>query len=486
MTPDRAAPITSQPPPGRPPARGRSEGTGDPFGTLLDQHQARTAAAEGQKKVSDSRIESKEERPQATGHGPQDADKASKPADKASKPADKPAKPASDKPDTPAADKPAAQPAVAAAVAVIAQPVVPVAAPVVTVAAEAVSVSQVAAQAVDAGAKGQAAQVAAPVLAATATATAAAGEAQAQIQVADGAQVPAQPGVDPKAVAQPGQQAQATQPATAPALPDVPVTAAKPATPATPDVKAQETATPSTPAPTAQASTAPAQPKAPVQAHDAPAQQQNAGQQQQLQQQQQAPADTPAPAAPAQAQAAEPVISTPQSAPSPVAAPVQPAAQAAAPASAPAPAAPVPGMRLAQAVETVQQIVRISQSNGITQARVQLHPEDLGQINIHLRSTPDGVVAKVVADASQAAAVLRDGGDELRRQLAQQGINLTHFDVGTAGQEQRGAAFGNGGSQQRSSHGNNAENPAPDTQHPTPVDETTIALPNGVLVDVLA
>jgi len=143
-------------------------------------------------------------------------------------------------------------------------------------------------------------------------------------------------------------------------------------------------------------------------------------------------------------------------------------------------------MRLAQAVETVQQIVRISQSNGITQARVQLHPEDLGQINIHLRSTPDGVVAKVVADASQAAAVLRDGGDELRRQLAQQGINLTHFDVGTAGQEQRGAAFGNGGSQQRSSHGNNAENPAPDTQHPTPVDETTIALPNGVLVDVLA
>ena len=82
--------------------------------------------------------------------------------------------------------------------------------------------------------------------------------------------------------------------------------------------------------------------------------------------------------------------------------------------------------------------------------------------------------------------VLRDGGDELHRQLAQQDINLTHFDVGTAGQEQRGAAFGNGGSQQRSSHGNNAENPAPDTQHPTPVDETTIALPNGVLVDVLA
>src|SRR5207237_8995654 len=50
MTPERAAAaeaLTSQPPPGRSPARGRQEGKGDPFGTLLDQHQARTADAEG-------------------------------------------------------------------------------------------------------------------------------------------------------------------------------------------------------------------------------------------------------------------------------------------------------------------------------------------------------------------------------------------------------------------------------------------------------
>ena len=115
----------------------------------------------------------------------------------------------------------------------------------------------------------------------------------------------------------------------------------------------------------------------------------------------------------------------------PQAAPAPPAQQPIAAAPAPSPAAPVPGARLAQAVETVHQVIRISQSGGITQARVQLHPEELGSIDIHLRSTPDGVVARVVADASQAAAVLRDGGDELRRQLASQGINLTHFDVGT-------------------------------------------------------
>lgn len=142
-------------------------------------------------------------------------------------------------------------------------------------------------------------------------------------------------------------------------------------------------------------------------------------------------------------------------------------------------------MRLEQAVETVHQVIRISQTNGITQARVQLHPQELGSIDIHLRSTPDGVVARVVADASQAAAVLRDGGDELRRQLASQGINLTHFDVGTTGGEQRGAAFGNGGSNDRRgapSQPNDAELHSSTDN----LEETTISLPNGVLVDVLA
>ena len=60
MTPERAAAaeaLTSQPPPGRPPARGRQEGKGDPFGTLLDQHQARTADAEGPE-VKESRQDS--------------------------------------------------------------------------------------------------------------------------------------------------------------------------------------------------------------------------------------------------------------------------------------------------------------------------------------------------------------------------------------------------------------------------------------------
>src|SRR5689334_14207172 len=86
MTPDRTAAaqaLTSQPPPGRPPARGGQEGKGDPFGTLLDHHQARTADAEGHE-VKSGGAESAPKRSkspqrtadsaQSTEHRAQDAD----------------------------------------------------------------------------------------------------------------------------------------------------------------------------------------------------------------------------------------------------------------------------------------------------------------------------------------------------------------------------------------------------------------------------
>jgi flagellar hook-length control protein FliK len=254
-----------------------------------------------------------------------------------------------------------------------------------------------------------------------------------------------------------------------------------------PAVKEADKPEPQVPATRPQPPATPAQPQAaPKQPEHAPIPAPN-----QEPQQQDTPAGAPAPAAAAQAQvtAANSQLPTANSPSPPQAAPVQPAPQAPAVTAPPAPAAPAPppGARLAQAVETVHQVIRISQSNGITQARVQLHPEELGSIDIHLRSTPDGVVARVVADASQAAAVLRDGGDELRRQLASQGINLTHFDVGTTGQERREAAFGNGGSsQQRGNHSANSEDADAGAASPDNTDETTITLPNGVLIDVLA
>jgi flagellar hook-length control protein FliK len=276
------------------------------------------------------------------------------------------------------------------------------------------------------------------------------------------------------------------------AAPQQPVVADAPQAPATPvapkpapadaaNAKAP-VSNPQAPIPNPQHAAAPTEPK-PAQQPADPAPNQNP--------KQDTPAGAPAPApaaAPEAPAAPQSAISNQQSAPPPAAAAGQPAPPSPAPATPSTPAAPaVPGARLEQAVETVHQVIRISQSNGITQARVQLHPEELGSIDIHLRSTPDGVVARVVADASQAAAVLRDGGDELRRQLANQGINLTHFDVGTAGGEQREAAFGNGGSQQRGNRSANPEVVDAGASSADDTDETTtVALPNGVLVDVLA
>lgn len=203
------------------------------------------------------------------------------------------------------------------------------------------------------------------------------------------------------------------------------------------------------------------------------------------------PAQQPAPA-PAQAahsaQPDQPAAPTPQQAPQPAATPLAAAPQAtpaqAAPAAEPQAAA---GMRLHQAVETVYAVIRMSQSSGITQARVQLHPAELGQIDIHLRQTPDGIVAKVVADASQAANVLRHAGDELRRALQAQGLNLTQFDVGTASQDERRSSFDRGDDRPRRRGARSASDAVGSIAvTETSTGETTIRLPNGLLVDVLA
>jgi flagellar hook-length control protein FliK len=198
---------------------------------------------------------------------------------------------------------------------------------------------------------------------------------------------------------------------------------------------------------------------------------------------------TQQPAPPAHsAEPDQPAASAPQQAPQPAAPPLAAAPQATVAQAAPA-AEPenVAGMRLHQAVETVYAVIRMSQSSGITQARVQLHPAELGQVDIHLRQTPDGIVAKVVADASQAANVLRHAGDELRRALQAQGLNLTHFDVGTASEDERRSAFAGGdGRPQRRGGRSAADAVASIAATETSTEETTIRLPNGVLVDVLA
>src|SRR5207244_5469982 len=143
-------------------------------------------------------------------------------------------------------------------------------------------------------------------------------------------------------------------------------------------------------------------------------------------------------------------------------------------------------VRLPAAPQAVENTIRIAQARGVTHARRALRPAELGGVEIHLKSTAGGLVARVTADGHQAAQLLQQAGDDLRRQLQAQGIDLQRLDIGVAGDPGHGAGAGAaeehpangedrpaGGSEDASAEeGSSAATQAKDT----------IELPDGVLV----
>jgi len=185
-----------------------------------------------------------------------------------------------------------------------------------------------------------------------------------------------------------------------------------------------------------------------------------------------------------------PLAATPAT---PQAAPLAPTLHAGA--SAPAEAAgPGRAVGLEHAVETVRLALRAGAERGVTHARISLTPRELGTIEVHLRQTADGLVARVVAEHASAAQQLQQAGTDLRRQLEQSGINVLQLDIGASGEQggqaagrQAFGAFGDGDDGRAGRGTSDDDDPlaaldgADDT---TPT--TTLALPNGALVDVLA
>jgi flagellar hook-length control protein FliK len=152
---------------------------------------------------------------------------------------------------------------------------------------------------------------------------------------------------------------------------------------------------------------------------------------------------------------------------------------------APQPAAPPTPVRLPHAPEAVENTIRIGQARGVTHARLQLHPADLGGVEIHLTHTSDGLVARVTTDVHQAAQVLQQAGDDLRRQLQAQGIDLQRLDIGVAGEPGHDAGAAQerhaGGEGRPSETAHAEEGPSAEARANDPIE-----LPDGVLVDVLA
>jgi flagellar hook-length control protein FliK len=160
--------------------------------------------------------------------------------------------------------------------------------------------------------------------------------------------------------------------------------------------------------------------------------------------------------------------------------------------STPSPAAPASyGVDLAQTIEAVHATIELATRQGLSQARIALQPAELGEIRIHLSQTSEGLRARVTADTPAAAQALADGHSELRQSLSSLGLSLLHLDI--ASSEQFGAQSQDGRSpeQARDSRGT-ARSSASETAEesdPTPEAEAStsdVGASTGALVDVLA
>jgi flagellar hook-length control protein FliK len=141
-------------------------------------------------------------------------------------------------------------------------------------------------------------------------------------------------------------------------------------------------------------------------------------------------------------------------------------------------ATPVP---LARSAEAVEHVLRLASSRGVTHARIALRPADLGAVDVHIRSTAEGLVARVVAHSAEAVQTLQHAAGDLRRSLEEHGLNLMSLDISQSGESGTGRA-GSESDERRAPDGS----PAGTDPDESTTETTTLRLPTGVLVDVLA
>jgi flagellar hook-length control protein FliK len=150
----------------------------------------------------------------------------------------------------------------------------------------------------------------------------------------------------------------------------------------------------------------------------------------------------------------------------------------------PAAAAPTRyGVSLQHAVESVRATIELGARQGASHARIELSPPSLGTIRIQLQHTDDGLTARVITDHAATADTLSQGGDDLRRALQSAGVNLLSLNIetrgGSSGQTQDPAQ---NGAPRYTSEGT----PVEAVDESEPAAQTTLALPDGALVNVLA
>lgn len=182
----------------------------------------------------------------------------------------------------------------------------------------------------------------------------------------------------------------------------------------------------------------------------------------------------------------------------PAASAPSPAPQAAPPATAPpAHAAAQPQTAagtpmLPSTVHRMQALVDFAVRKGHAQAHLELHPAELGQVNVRLRSAAGGgLTATMTVDRPEALQALQVAADQLRQSLEDQGVEVARLDIGLSaqarGDEARTGARedgrdASGGISRR--RGTDAADP--DHDDPDLAPATARPLNPGALVDVQA
>ncbi len=155
---------------------------------------------------------------------------------------------------------------------------------------------------------------------------------------------------------------------------------------------------------------------------------------------------------------------------------------------------------LQEAIESLHGTIQLTARQGLSQARISLQPEELGEIRINLTQTAQGLLARVTAESPAAAQALAAAHAQLRQSLSSLGINLTRLDVGhhdpsaqggstdPKGNGQGGAARGEGFSGSRPGRSTAAADltdPEIDSRVAEETTPPTTAPSTGALIDVL-
>ncbi len=112
-------------------------------------------------------------------------------------------------------------------------------------------------------------------------------------------------------------------------------------------------------------------------------------------------------------------------------------------------------MSSATSAQTTQTIALQIQRNAQTQVdtfRMQLHPTDMGQLEVRLKFSKDGTMkAHLVAEKPETLAILQKDSAQLQKMLEQSGLqldgNALSFDLRQQRDQNTGAAYNNNGNQ---------------------------------------